>query len=140
MLDHVLISAVIAGVLASLACGLGVLPLMIPKLDPAKHRGLGYGVAGGLMFAASVYNLLLPSLNSDVNGWRLTNVLPVIGGILLGAGFLSLTERYLHAYEANHSTPQRWKAWGGRTGLLVFIAMTVHSDSRRCRSRCWFHR
>lgn len=129
MLQGVLFDAVLAGIFASLACGLGALPLAIPRLDPARHRGIGYGVAGGLMFAASVYNLILPGLRRDAAGWHLVDLLPIIGGILLGAVFLALTERYLHAYEASTTArqPQRWKAWGGRVGLLVFLAMTVHS-------------
>lgn len=129
MLQGVLLDAVLAGVLASLACGLGVLPLAIPRLDPSKHRGVGYGIAGGLMFAASVYNLILPGLRRHTDGWHLLDLLPVIGGIILGALFLAVTERYLHAYESHGTAaqPQRWKAWGGRVGLLVFLAMTVHS-------------
>lgn len=54
----------------------------------------------------------------------LPHVLPVLAGILLGSAFLWLTDRYL--------SPERFrfenaKAWGGRTGILVFIAMAVHS-------------
>lgn len=129
-------AAVVAGVFASLACGLGVLPLMLKGLDPAKHRGLGYGFAGGLMFSASVYNLILPSMGMGADGgWSLGGVLPVIAGILLGAGFLALTAKLIHHDQAHDDlddapigdTPVRAKAWGGTVGLLVFVAMTVHS-------------
>ena len=57
------IESVIAGLIASVACGLGALPLMFRRLDLAQKIGLGYGLAGGLMFAASVYNLLLPAFS-----------------------------------------------------------------------------
>ena len=138
----VLVRAVLAGVAASLACGLGVLPLFVPGLDPAKHKGLGYAFAGGLMFSASVYNLILPGLDLDGAGWGLADVSPIIAGMLVGAGFLALTDRHLHHEEEDVASafvdqsgtaaggaprPKRWKAWGGRTGLLVFVAMTVHS-------------
>ena len=33
--------AAMAGIVASLAWGLGVLPLMIRQIDPVRHRGLG---------------------------------------------------------------------------------------------------
>lgn len=134
-----LIHAVLAGIAASLACGLGIVPLAIPGLDPNKHRGVGYAVASGLMFAASVYNLILPGLNMDGPGWSLTEMLPVVGGILLGGVFLSVSDKFLGDHEPEAALQQavtqpatarqatKFAAWGGRTGLLVFLAMTVHS-------------
>lgn len=132
-----LFKAVFAGIIASLACGLGVLPLMIRGIDPVKHRGLGYAFAAGLMFSASVYNLILPGL--EMKGeihWSLPAVLPILAGILLGAGFLSLTARLMpHGHEdelpvanaAEKTEANPFAGWGGRMGLLVFLAMTVHS-------------
>ena len=62
-MDHqVLVNSFAAGMLASLACGLGALPLVFPALKIQNRVGLGYGFAGGLMFSASVYNLILPGL------------------------------------------------------------------------------
>lgn len=125
-MSEALIDAVIAGVLASLACGLGVLPLAWPKLDVAKHRGVGYALAGGLMMAASVYNLILPGLDMGEAGWGINDVGPILIGILLGAVFLAIVDKYLHNHEAvtENSTAS---SWGGRVGILVFIAMTFHS-------------
>jgi ZIP family zinc transporter len=122
----ILNEALIAGVLASLACGLGVLPLMIKGIDPVKHTGVGYGLAGGLMFAASVYNLILPGLDLGNNGWDFSDLLPIIAGIVLGSIFMTIVEKHLHQ-EASEKESQRSKRWGGRTGLLVLLAMTVHS-------------
>ena len=125
-LGPTLTKAVVAGIFASLACGLGALPLMIKGLDPKKHTGLGYALAGGLMFSASVYNLILPGLQLVGGSWTLSRVMPIIGGFLMGAMFLGFTDRFL-----DHSPPEpgesKFSAWGGRTGLLVFFAMTVHS-------------
>ncbi len=143
-MGRVLLEAVVAGLLASLACGLGVLPLLIRRLDPARHRGLGYAVAGGLMFAASVYNLILPGLNMGGGSWSLRSIVPILAGILLGAWFLSATEGRLANWErrrdaraggsnassnpvAGLAAAAPFAAWGGRIGLLVFLAMTVHS-------------
>lgn len=119
------IESVVAGLLASLACGLGVLPLAIRRWDIRRHIGFGYGVAGGLMFAASVYNLLLPAftLGSD-EAVRLLPVLKTLSGMFLGCGFLWGVEKFL--------TPERlasrWlKPIGGRVETLVFIAMMFHS-------------
>ncbi len=124
MLSIVLIKSVIAGIIASLACGLGVAPLLIKRFDPEKQQGLGFGFAGGLMFAASVYNLILPGLTMGSHEMETGKVLTVLLGIMTGASFLWITDLYL--------SPERmegpvWKKFGSRTQVLIFIAMTVHS-------------
>ena len=70
------LEAVVAGLLASIACGLGVLPLAVRGWDIQKHIGIGYGFAGGLMFAASIYNLLLPAFT--LGGSESTKLWPVL--------------------------------------------------------------
>ncbi|MEM7681790.1 MAG: ZIP family metal transporter [Planctomycetota bacterium] len=139
-----LAQAIFAGLLASLACGLGALPLAIPRLDPAKRRGIGYAFAGGLMLAASVYNLIGPAVYADGGSWTLSKIAPVIVGILVGAAFLSLADRFLGDHEpapgnipgvtpvsasgkCDRSGGDAHAAWGGRLGLLIFLAMTIHS-------------
>ena len=123
MPETILLESFVAGIVASLACGLGVLPLLIPGLDPERHTGLGYGFAGGLMFAASVYNLILPGLQMERVDWTVPTVLPVLGGILLGALFLGRTDRWLTRFDLDHLAHE----WGGRVGMLIFLAMSVHS-------------
>lgn len=120
----ILIKSLVAGLLASLACGLGALPLLIRRLDLTHQTGVGYGFAGGLMFAASVYNLILPGLTLSSEHVTAAQALPVVGGILLGAAFLWFTDRLMPHDFAEGAT---WKKWGGRSGVLIFIAMSVHS-------------
>lgn len=121
---EVVYKSLVAGILASFACGLGVFPLLFPRVNIAKHRGLGYGLAGGLMFAASVYNLILPGLTAAQ--WRLSfaRVAPVLSGILLGALFLWSAHVFLSPERLER---QSWKRWGGRAELLIFLAMFIHS-------------
>ncbi len=132
-MNEALIQAVVAGVLASLACGLGVLPLLWKRLDPARHAGVGYAAAGGLMFAASVYNLIVPALQGGSSiaedGWALWNadgsgVGPVLIGVLVGALFLDLTGRIIESKGLGETFGPNM---GGATGLLIFLAMCVHS-------------
>lgn len=119
------LEAVVAGLLASVACGLGVLPLAVRGWDIQRHIGIGYGFAGGLMFAASLYNLLLPAFTlGSGESTKLWPVLQTLFGLALGCGFLWVVRRSL--------TPERlessWlKPIGGRVETLVFIAMAFHS-------------
>jgi len=117
-------NSLVAGILASFACGLGSLPLAIKSIDLQKHTGVAYAAAGGLMFAASVYNLILPGLTLSSGSIRLSDALPVILGILLGALFLSQTDTYLSHERLEQAS---WKRFGNKAQLLIFIAMSVHS-------------
>ena len=117
-------ASLIAGILASFACGLGALPLAFKGLSLQKHTGIAYSGAGGLMFAASVYNLILPGLTLSSTSIQLADAVPVIVGILLGAGFLSQADRYLSPERLEQNN---WKRFGNRAQLLIFIAMSVHS-------------
>ncbi len=120
----ILLRSLLAGILASLACGLGALPLLLKRLDLANRTGIGYGFAGGLMLAASVYNLILPGLTMSQQEMSLSQVLPVLTGILLGAVFLGSVDRYLHEDRLAQAS---WKRWGNRAAILIFLAMSVHS-------------
>ncbi len=117
--------SVAAGVVASIACGLGVLPLYFKKINPQEHAGLGYGFAGGLMFAASVYNLILPGLTMKQYELSIAQVFPVLLGILLGSTFLWFTDTRLEKDEGY--THAFWKQLGGKTQILIFLAMVIHS-------------
>lgn len=113
-----------AGILASFACGLGALPLAIKSIDIQRQTGIAYAGAGGLMFAASVYNLILPGLTLQSASIDLSTAAPVISGILLGALFLSQADRYLSPERLEQAN---WKRFGNKAQLLIFIAMSVHS-------------
>lgn len=124
MLPDFIVKSLVAGIVASFACGLGALPLAIRRIDPAKHTGLAYAAAGGLMFAASVYNLILPGLTLHSAAITPREALPVIAGILLGASFLWQTDRFL---SPERLQSERWKRFGNKFQILIFIAMFVHS-------------
>lgn len=115
----------IAGIFASLACGLGALPLAFPALKLQTESGLAYAFAGGLMFSASVYNLLMPALASDASDFfRLRSVLLTLVGMFVGCMCLWAVERFL----TRERLERGWlKKLGGRRELLIFIAMTFHS-------------
>jgi hypothetical protein len=123
-LPQFITDSLIAGILASFACGLGALPLAIKGLDVQKHTGIAYAGAGGLMFAASVYNLILPGLTLHTTSIQANEAITVVFGILLGALFLSQADRYLSPERLEQAN---WKKFGNKSQLLIFIAMAVHS-------------
>lgn len=111
-----------AGLLASAACGLGVIPLLIRRLRCQEKIGLGYAYAGGLMLGASVLNLLVPA--HTIARGAAAGLVQTVAGVLLGGWLLSVIHQYL--------TPERleskWaRQFGSRTGILVFLVMAFHS-------------
>jgi ZIP family zinc transporter len=76
------------------------------------------------MFAASVYNLILPGLTLTGTHVTLASLLPVILGIFLGAAFLWYTDRYLSPERLSQGI---WSRLGTRSQILIFVAMAVHS-------------
>ncbi|MCA9733896.1 MAG: ZIP family metal transporter [Deferribacteres bacterium] len=124
MFPPFLVKSFVAGIIASFACGLGALLLLIRGVDPEKHTGIAYAAAGGLMFAASVYNLILPGLSLASTEITLDQAIPVITGILLGALFLSQVNRYLSPERMENSS---WKRFGNKAQILIFVAMFIHS-------------
>lgn len=123
------LEAVIAGLLASVACGLGALPLLIKKFDVKERAGLGYAIAGGLMISASLFNLILPGLQMDgtpanPGEYHIDGVLPVLLGFGLGCLFLTISHHWVEKWTSGEKLLD---GWGGRAGVLIFIAMSVHS-------------
>lgn len=116
--------SVVAGLLASLACGFGVAPLLLRRLDPTRHIGVGYGFAGGLMVSASVYNLIYPGLTGGQADMRFAPVLGVTFGILAGALLIWAVDRWLRGKDFESGS---WSGFGGRASILIFLAMSVHS-------------
>lgn len=119
-----ILKSLIAGAIASFACGLGALPLAIKGIKLKFHTGIAYSAAGGLMFAASVYNLILPGLALSTSSLRLNEALPVILGIVLGGMFLWLTDLY---FTTERLEKKIWKKYGNKFQLLIFLVMAVHS-------------
>jgi len=120
-----LVETTVAGILASIACGCGAFPLLIKRLNIQKNMGLGYGFAGGLMFSASVYNLILPGLTLGQNDYTsFEQVTLVLIGILLGAAFLWAVNVSLTPERLENSFLNKI---GNRTEILIFVAMSFHS-------------
>lgn len=83
------------------------------------------GFASGVMIAASVWSLLMPSIDmaqqQGVTPW-----LPAAIGFLAGIGFLLLLDCVIPHLHANEDKPEGPKSKLGKSAMLIF-AVTLHN-------------
>ena len=90
-----------------------------------KHRGIALtdclsGFAGGVMLAASLWSLLLPSIEEGATLGRLSFV-PSAVGFMIGIAFMLLCERLIERLETDNGTVNF------RSRLTTAFAVTVHN-------------
>ena len=112
-----LLNAFWAAVITALATGLGGLPFVFVRRFPTRLAHLGWAVAGGMMLAASVFNLIYPGI--DDGGFNI-----VAAGMLAGALIFGLASRRI----AHHDfTISGVSGAGGNRIALVLGTMFFHS-------------
>ena len=116
-------TAVIIGILMPLAGTMlgSAFVFFMKKEIPDRLQKTLLGFASGVMVAASVWSLLIPSI--DMAG---ESVLPAAGGFLLGIGFLLLIDvltPHLHNGAAKAEGPRSHLS---RTAMLA-LAVTIHN-------------
>jgi len=83
------------------------------------------GFAAGIMIAASVFGLLVPSIaEATAHGWP--GWLPAAGGFVAGVAFLMLLDRVIPHLHPGTNTQEGPSSARGRTALLV-SAVTLHN-------------
>lgn len=83
------------------------------------------GFASGVMVAASVWSLLIPSMNmGDENSP--TRVIPAVVGFIAGIAFLLLMDKVTPHLHLDNATPEGPRSKLSRTGMLV-MAVTLHN-------------
>ena len=120
---------IFVGMLASLGAGLmtgvGAIPIFFTRNVSQKILDLLLGFAAGVMLAATSFSLIIPSL--DYSGGGLKGALITSAGILVGAIFLDLTDKY-----SPHEHLLDKRIEGGATKSLkriwlFIIAITIHN-------------
>jgi len=112
-----LLNAFWAAVITTLATGLGGLPFVFVRRFPTRLAHLAWAVAGGMMLAASVFNLIYPGIADG--GFNI-----VAAGMLAGALIFGLTSRRI----AHHDfTISGVSGAGGNRIALVLGTMFFHS-------------
>ena len=109
---------------AGTSLGAAMVFLMRNKMNPHVEKLL-LGFASGVMVAASVWSLLIPSIemsgDSSLPAW-----LPPAIGFLLGIGFLLLLDTVTPHIHLNSDKPEGPRTHLKKTTMLVF-AVTLHN-------------
>ena len=98
--------------------------LMKDEMSPRLQKTL-LGFASGVMVAASVWSLLIPSMVmvADSGRW---SVLPAAVGFLLGMGFLLMIDELTPHLHIGNEKPEGLRSHLSRTAMLA-LAVTIHN-------------
>jgi ZIP family zinc transporter len=83
------------------------------------------GFASGVMIAASVWSLLIPSMEMSSHLGMLS-CLPAITGFFLGIAFLFVIDRLIPHLHLKNTTPEGPKSKLGHSVMLI-LAVTIHN-------------
>lgn len=115
----------LASILAGLSTGLGALPALFFKEVKQRTLYIMLGGAAGVMLAATAFSLVMPGIQYGNQIWPGKGTLVVAFGMMLGALFLELADRYLpHEHFTGQSTElvsSLRKIW------LFIVAITLHN-------------
>ena len=98
--------------------------LMKDKMSPRLQKSL-LGFASGVMVAASVWSLLIPSMEMAADSGR-WSVLPAAVGFLLGICFLLLMDELTPHLHIGTDKPEGPRSHLSRTAMLA-LAVTIHN-------------
>ncbi len=121
--------ALVASAITAIATSLGALPVFFINRVSQRTQDALMGFSAGVMLAASSFSLIIPALRlfSEAYPNRMTSGLLVSLGILLGAAFLHLCNRYVpheHFFKGREGSPSPLVL--KRIWLFVF-AITLHN-------------
>jgi len=116
--DPILLGLLGGIILATLNAS-GAVPVLLLRRLPSKFDDVALGFAAGVMLAASFTSLILP-------GIELSGVFPVVVGVVLGAGAMSIGDLlipHMHRIigEEGRGTTKLRAVW------LFIIAITLHN-------------
>ena len=106
------------------ALGAAMVFFMKDKINEELKKFLS-GFAGGVMIAASVWSLLIPSIEQSSDMGKLSFI-PAVVGFVLGIGFLLLLDKIIPHLHYESDEPEGIKAKLKKNTMLVF-AVTLHN-------------
>jgi ZIP family zinc transporter len=115
----------LASILAGLATGVGALPALFFKEVKQRTLYIMLGGAAGVMLAATAFSLVVPGIQYGNQIWPGKGIFVVAFGMMLGALFLELADRYL---PHDHFTGQSTELVSSLRKIWLFItAITLHN-------------
>ena len=126
MVNDQMVNVIIGLLIPLLGTMLGASFVFFMKRDmPERLQKALLGFASGVMVAASVWSLLIPSIDMS-HGEGAMQVVPAAVGFLLGMGFLLLIDELTPHLHVGSSKPEGLKARLSRTAMLA-LAVTIHN-------------
>lgn len=104
--------------------GSGFVFFMKEKIPDRLQKTL-IGFASGVMVAASVWSLLIPSMEINV-GEGERNVILAVAGLIAGMGFLLLIDFLTPHLHIGNAKPEGLRSHLSRTAMLT-LAVTIHN-------------
>lgn len=98
---------------------------LIGRGNKKKLTRIALGFSAGIMMAASVFGLLLPAMEQAAM-LNMPELMPVLGGFLLGVVFLFIIDKSLPHQHLMQNTPEGPHIKLNKHSLL-FIAITIHN-------------
>jgi len=117
--------ALLGGIFTLSLTALGSSFVFIFKKITPKISDFILGLSGGIMLAASVFSLLLPSIEISKNS-KTPFFIPPILGFILGTFFLKLLDKIIPHLHLNSSSPEGLKT-GFDKHILLILAITLHN-------------
>jgi ZIP family zinc transporter len=122
--DRIIAIGAFASILAGLATGLGAMPALFYKDVSRKTLNTMLGGAAGVMLAATAFSLIVPGIQYGNQLWPGFGVYVVATGVLAGAVFLVMADRWLpyeHFLEEGEHFDSLKKVW------LFIAAIVMHN-------------
>ncbi|MBO6047475.1 MAG: ZIP family metal transporter [Erysipelotrichaceae bacterium] len=120
---------ILAGLLIPFAgtlLGSAMVFLMKDEMNKQLERIL-LGFAGGVMIAASVWSLILPSLEmAEESGMGKLSIIPAVVGFMLGVGLLLVIDALVPHLHLNDDHPEGLKSSLQKTTMMM-LAVTIHN-------------
>ena len=97
---------------------------------PPRLQKILLGFASGVMVAASVWSLLIPSMDMSSHMGKL-GFIPAVVGFLAGMGFLLLLDRMIPHLHVNATCPEGVEC-GWKKNTMMMMALTLHNVPEGC--------
>lgn len=123
--ESLLFQVFVAALITDLATGLGAFPFFIVREIPRAYNGFAWGLAAGLMLAASAIDLVMPAFTMEQLAVQFSTVTDLVIGAGIGVGFFLAGERIVHSVDIDFEDIRDTDSVA--RVILILGVMTVHS-------------